>query len=559
MESTNSKLVNQLFEQGVLISKEILESNINDDLISKIEFEQDLLVMNEDVLKIVSGNETLIDWYEFDEHRVSFEKNHNPELYESHLQNLQNVSLSFPNTNLEVQKIKSNLQELEENVVTSSSKIEVSNQNQVISSINNSSENLNFEIITSFKSNSHKHKIVDFSRVFLSRYKFLQSLISQRPEMENLTSISRLKNKKEREKLSIIGLVYDSYETRNGHIILTIEDPTGHIKVLINNKNKKLLLEAKELIFDEVIGIYGSTGDNIIFADKIVWPDVPLTNDLKKSSDEDYAIFLSDIHIGSTYFLEKEFEKFIRWVSGKAGNESQRKISSKVKYIFIAGDIVDGIGIYPLQEEELNIKTMKGQYDKFTELIKKIPSDKQIFICPGNHDLVHLAEPQPVFYKEYTQELHDMKNVTLVSNPSMINIAKKEGFEGFNILMYHGYSFDYYVANVDSIRNKGGYHRADLIMQFLLKRRHLAPTFTSTPYLPSYQTDPLLITKIPDIMITGHIHYSAVSNYRGVTLMSGSCWQAKTKFQEKLGHDPEPGRVPLVNLKTREVKILKFA
>ncbi len=41
-------------------------------------------------------------------------------------------------------------------------------------------------------------------------------------------------------------------------------------------------------------------------------------------------------------------------------------------------------------------------------------------------------------------------------------------------------------------------------------------------------------------------------------MISGSCWQAKTDFQEKLGHEPEPGRVPIVNLKTRAVKILDF-
>ena len=140
----------------------------------------------------------------------------------------------------------------------------------------------------------------------------------------------------------------------------------------------------------------------------------------------------------------------------------------------------------------------------------------------------------------------------------MINIGKKKDFPGFNILMYHGYSFDYYVSNIDMIRNNGGYERADLIMQFLLKRRHLAPAFKSTPYIPAFDEDPLLIKKIPDIIITGHIHYSSVANYKGVTMICGSCWQGKTKFQEKLGHNPQPGRVPLVNLKTREIKVLKF-
>jgi len=95
-------------------------------------------------------------------------------------------------------------------------------------------------------------------------------------------------------------------------------------------------------------------------------------------------------------------------------------------------------------------------------------------------------------------------------------------------------------------------------MKFLLKRRHLAPSYSSTLYIPDNKTDPLFIEKEPDFFVTGHIHKTAVSNYKGITLISGSCWQSKTPFQEKVGHHPEPCRVPLANLKTREVKILKF-
>ena len=171
---------------------------------------------------------------------------------------------------------------------------------------------------------------------------------------------------------------------------------------------------------------------------------------------------------------------------------------------------------------------------------------------------MHIAEPQEVFYPDYAPDLMEMPNVIVVSNPGMVNIGKTKEFSGFDVLMYHGYSFDYYVSNVESIRNNGGYHRADLIMKFLLQRRHLAPSFKSTPYYPGFDEDPLLIKKIPDFFLTGHIHYSKVANYKGVTMICGSCWQDKTDFQEKLGHDPEPGRVPVVNLKTRDVKILKF-
>jgi len=206
----------------------------------------------------------------------------------------------------------------------------------------------------------------------------------------------------------------------------------------------------------------------------------------------------------------------------------------------------------------LEIKDIYKQYEKAAEFLKQIPKHIQVIICPGNHDALHLAEPQPAFNLKYVQPLLEISNVKLVSNPSIINICADENFSGFDVLLYHGYSFDYYVANVDSIRNQGGYNRADLIMKFLLKRRHLAPTYTSTPYLPVHKEDPLLIKKIPDFFITGHIHYSIASNYRNITLISGSCWQSKTSFQEKVGHEPQPARVPIVNLKTREIKIIKF-
>ena len=181
-----------------------------------------------------------------------------------------------------------------------------------------------------------------------------------------------------------------------------------------------------------------------------------------------------------------------------------------------------------------------------------------IIICAGNHDAVRISEPQPRLSKEYANPLWELPNVIMTTNPSMINIAATEGFSGFDILMYHGYSFDHYIANVDSIRSKGGYDRADLIMTFLLQKRHFAPSHTSTLYIPDSKDDPLLIKKVPDIFATGHIHKSAAASYRNITLICGSCWQDKTAFQEKVGHHPEPARVPIINLKTREVKILSF-
>lgn len=413
-------------------------------------------------------------------------------------------------------------------------------------------------VISSYEEESQKRTVQDFVDYFNKRYKAFEALLRNRQELQNIMSINRLLNKKDKETVALIGLVKEKSITQSGGIMLELEDPTGVIKVFINKNKKDLFEPASDIVLDEVIGVVGGNGDKIVFANNIIWPDIPMSKELKKAPDDIYAIFLSDIHVGSHMFLEKEFNQFLDWINCKVGNDKQKEIASKIQYVFIVGDLIDGLGIYPGQESELTIKEISKQYEECAKYLNKIPKHIKIIICAGNHDGMRIAEPQPLFYKDFAASLWEIENATLVSNPGLVNIHSSENFPGFDVLLYHGYSFDYYVANVDSIRNNDGYNRADLIMKFLLQRRHLAPTYSSTLYIPDKNQDPLIIDKIPDIFVTGHIHKSIAANYRNITTICGSCWQAKTPFQEKVGHNPEPARVPLVNLKTREIKILKF-
>ena len=263
-------------------------------------------------------------------------------------------------------------------------------------------------------------------------------------------------------------------------------------------------------------------------------------------------------YVGSKMFLENQFLDFIKWINGETGSSEQKEMAKSVKYLFVIGDIVDGIGIYPNQEKELNVFDLKEQYKLCADLLSMIRKDVQIFICPGNHDAIRLAEPQLAFDKELAESLYNLKNTTLVSNPSMINIGSYNGFSGFDVLLYHGYSFDYYIDQIESIRFGGGYDRGDLVMKFLLQKRHLAPSHGSTPIIIDIDEDNLIIDKVPDFFASGHIHKTSISNYGKTTMISGSCWQSRTSFQDKVGHHPEPGRVPIINLKTRDVKLMKF-
>ncbi len=572
------ELIKKFFEHGILVHEGLLEKGVSPTLLDKVTSEKDMLVLNEDYAEVLLKGVAEINWYETDHYRVHAEREQDHGLYQAHLQYLQRTTLSA-SFSRESSKHTGHISSLEVALdlaqdgapapLAASYALETGSGNGEVGEVGNDHEiktsGLDLisaaagapEIISlSYANQPRKFTVEDFNSLFVSRYVFLQGLLRTREELQNTLPISRILSRKEKGTTSIIGMVSSTMSTKSGNVILIAEDTSGEIKVILNLAKNA---EARDIVPDEVVGITGTFSNGVLFADSIVWPDIP-QYEIKKnlSAPEEYAIFLSDLHVGSTLFLHEEFQRFLAWISGKAGNSQQRNIASKVKYVFIAGDAVDGVGVYPGQETELSITDIAAQYDELARLLSGIPSDKKIIMCPGNHDIAHIAEPQPQFYKEYASALYTLPNVIIVSNPAYLTVGKTDTFPGYDILLYHGFSFDYYVATVDSIRNNGGYHRADLIMKFLLKRRHLAPSFKSTPYFPMQGNDSLLIKKIPDFFVTGHIHYSNIGQYKSVTTISCSCWQGKTTFQEKLGHDPEPARVPIVNLQNREMKVLRF-
>ena len=413
-------------------------------------------------------------------------------------------------------------------------------------------------VATGLTEDNNKKTIKNFINLYNTRFTLLQSILKQRQELNSMNSIRRVKGMDEKERVSFIGMVLDKKTTKNNNIIMTLEDQTGTIKAIITKNNKEAFLVAKETSFDEVIGIMGSKGKGVVFINSIILPDVPLNKELKKAHVDDAALFIGDIHAGASAFLQKNFEHLISWLSGNTGSPEQREISCKIKYLFILGDLVEGVGIFPGQEKDLEIKDIYKQFELITHYLKKIPEHINIIICAGNHDPVRIAEPQPPIPKEFMKEMYDRPNMFFIQNPSLINIAKTEKFPGFNILIYHGYSFPYYASNIEEIRTAGGLESIDKVMVYLLKRRHLAPAHGSTRYYMGYDKDPLVIKTVPDFFVTGHIHRATIKTYRNVTLLNTSCWVSQTDYQEKRGLMPEPNKAIYVNLKTRNTKMLNF-
>ncbi|PJE81391.1 hypothetical protein COU58_02830 [Candidatus Pacearchaeota archaeon CG10_big_fil_rev_8_21_14_0_10_32_42] len=391
----------------------------------------------------------------------------------------------------------------------------------------------------------------DFVTHFRNRYEEIRDILQERKELENLVSIGKLS--KEKQKFSVIGMVYQKKVTKTKKIILEIEDLTGKMKVLINPEKEELLKECEDIPLDGVLGFRGVGSEEMMFVNEIIFPDSTLP-ERKKSMIEEYAVFVGDLHFGSKNFLEKDFLKFINYLNGGVPNTPE---ASKIKYLFIVGDLITGIGNYPNQEKDLKISDLEEQFEEVAKVLGKIRKDIKIIITPGNHDGVRLMEPQPLLDEKYAWPLYQLENVTLLGNPAVVNIGETSSFEGFEILMYHGFSFPYYANTIPKLIEGKTMNQPEKIMNYLLKNRHLAPSHASTQYFP-LEKDGLLIRKTPDIFVSGHTHKSGVVHYKNVMVVSVSSWEGLTPYQEKFGNKPDHCKVPLVNLKTRAVKILDF-
>lgn len=226
---------------------------------------------------------------------------------------------------------------------------------------------------------------------------------------------------------------------------------------------------------------------------------------------------------------------------------SKDPVAKDIRYMVMPGDLVDGIGIYPGQEDELLIEDVYDQYTELSKLVSEIPDWIKVVMMPGNHDAVRLAEPQPALPQEVKSLFGE--RIRFVGNPCYLEI------EGRTILAYHGRSMDDFVANIPGL----GYSDPSEIMRSMLKRRHMAPIYGEKTALAPEQKDYLVIDRVPDIFVTGHIHACSVSDYRGVKLINASTWQSQTAFQRMHNQIPDPAKVPMADLGTGEIWVEDFS
>jgi DNA polymerase II small subunit len=399
-----------------------------------------------------------------------------------------------------------------------------------------------------------KGTIEDFRKNFQDRYFRIRDIISQRVDGKGIVDIelaSKMNESTTKEKgVKIVGIVNSKTLTRSDNIALQVEDPTGRIGVIIQQRDPKLISKAKAILLDQVLVIEGNlVSADMIIAKDLYLPDIPSNRRNHRAKDDISVLLLSDIHYGSRHFLDKVFQRLIDWLQGNEGDEEHVALAGSVKYIVINGDLVDGIGVYPNQLSEITIFDLDSQFNGLNNLLQEIPTHIEILIAPGNHDGVRVAIPRPAIDDHYFGSLRDAGlSIHSLGCPTQVNL------HGVNLMIYHGDS----LVDIMGALSKPQAEASYAAMREMLRGRHLAPIYGKSTTMVAEPRDWLVIDEVPDILHCGHIHVTSVGSYRNTLMINSGTFQSQTEYQKLIGIEPTPGIVPLVNLKTLNVKTLNF-
>lgn len=388
----------------------------------------------------------------------------------------------------------------------------------------------------------------DYFNYFRDRFKQLDKLLRQRMDVKSAASVIDAVKAQPNTRLKMICIITERRESKQ-KTFLTVEDLRTSTTVLVpQNAPQELQMKTQSLLLDQVICLSAlKTRSGLLIVEDILLPDIAQRSQ-RKAPVPVYAALTSDLHVGSKLFRREAFNRFILWLNGRYGDTRMRDIASHVKYVLVAGDVVDGIGIYPNQARELAVRDVNKQYRLAARYIEHIPDYIEVIVMPGNHDAPRKALPQPAIAETFLEALQEPRGVHSVGNPCVLSL------HGVEILMYHGRSLDDVISTVPGMSHA----HPEKAMRLLLQARHLAPTYGGKTPISPEERDSLVIGHVPDVFHAGHVHSLEYVNYRGVLIVNSGSWQDQTGYMARNGFKPSPPRVPVVNLQTSEVTVVPF-
>lgn len=376
----------------------------------------------------------------------------------------------------------------------------------------------------------------DYRDLFVDRFERMRDILSHRRFDNSRVKIQHLEDKAGQD-VAVIGMIQEIRTTNNDNTLIVLDDTTGTFASIATDE--ELIQETESLMPDEVIAIEGQVANDggIIFINDIYQPDVPATHDVGRANRPIKAVFLSDIHVGAENFALNKWHKFVDWI----------RQTPDIEYLVIAGDLVEGVGIFPDQEDELSFTQLDHQYKMCGELFQHFPDDLQMVTCTGNHDAVRLAEPQPALREKHQEYFPD--NMQFVSNPGTVTLD-----DNVSVALYHGVSIHDFSAEIPDADEDD----PEVPMKYMLEKRHLSPMFGNNARIAPEKTDYHLLEEIPDVIHSGHVHIYGTDTYRDINLLNTGGWVYQTSYQERMNIQPDVGDITIMNLKNGDIERKSF-
>ncbi len=382
--------------------------------------------------------------------------------------------------------------------------------------------------------------IDNFVNLYRSRYMKISKLFPPEinDEYVDIDDYHDLDNIK--RKVQVIGMIFRKNISKEGNLVLDLEisnrnyDDFG-IRRFVIKKDDPLFEKRNTLLEDDVIRVKAEWLGNIGIVKDIEYPDVSRQILAKKTEYDVGILYISDLHFGSKHTNKRKIYKVIDFLK-------YNERASFIKYLVIIGDNVEGIGIYPEQEKELEITEIDKQYKLFMDFIESLPDHVIPIFIPGNHDATMRNEPNYIILKD----LVDRYKYSL-PNPVYVDI------HGVKHLIYHGTSLDSYINTIPGMSYQDG-GKAAIEM---IKRRHLSSILNGNPVAP-FDDDMLVIDDLPHVLPLGHIHKRFHIKYKGMYIINPGTFQDQTPFQKKVNLNPDVGYGYILNLRNMELLSVTF-
>ncbi|MDD3263325.1 MAG: metallophosphoesterase [Candidatus Nanoarchaeia archaeon] len=396
----------------------------------------------------------------------------------------------------------------------------------------------------------------DFIDHFRNRYDVFYEKLSKNKDLKNIYTINRVKTI-DLGDVSIVAMISDFHLSKKGNLVYTLEDKTDNIKAVISNNLSKDF-DVRKIFLDDICGFSGHFDKNIklFIIDKIIINQIE-KNKLNSLTTNSLITFASDLHIGNKNTNYEDIKNFFKFLNGKTKSEKLNKLGLSIDYLFLGGDLIDGIGNYPKQENDLEIKNIYNQIDYLYEILKSLRKDLNIILAPGNHDTSILEEPQPILPLKYYKKLYSLENVSFTTNPSFIEIKdNKENM--IKIFYYHGGSFLKYLKEDYYYNIKNEEKRFKEFLIDLLNKGHLAMQYGSTYSYINSEKDYLFIPEDIDIFYTAHLHKTILERYNNIDIINSGSWIRETDYQKLNDFVPDVNKFIICNLKTRKNMLIDF-